>query len=66
MRGFTYGGDGTAKRRSLAFALIFFASFLHQGKKEEYMHRKLFANEKSPTSECVANEYLWVLPYRAV
>ena len=44
MRGFTYGGDGTAKRsRPLVgtFALIFFASFLHQGKKEEDKNRKL-------------------------
>jgi hypothetical protein len=28
-------GAGLAKRRSIRFALIFFASFLHQGKKED-------------------------------
>jgi hypothetical protein len=29
-----YRGDGPAKRRSILFALIFFASFLYQDKKE--------------------------------
>ena len=47
MRGYTYGGAGTAKRRSIAFALIFFGSILHQGKKEQHRSRKLFAKQKS-------------------
>jgi len=36
MRRYTWGGEGWQKRAERSgFALIFFASFLHQGKKEE-------------------------------
>jgi len=46
MRSYTGGGVGKAKRRSIAFALIFFGSFLHQGKKEQYISQKMFVEQK--------------------